>query len=64
MTIGASVDSSALLRKVNDSISSMCTSSIKRTPGTNSAMPCSMYLFTTLLISALSFSVISVFFGF
>ncbi len=34
------------------------------TPGTSSATPWSMYLFTTLLISVLSFSVISVFFGF
>ena len=40
------------------------TSSINKTPGTNSAIPWSIYLLTTLLISYLSFSVISVFFGF
>lgn len=40
----------------------MWISSIKRTPGTNSAMPCSIYLFTTLLTSPRSLSVISVFF--
>ncbi len=32
-------------------MSSMCTSSMNRTPGTSSAMPWSMYLLTTLLIS-------------
>ena len=64
MTMGARVDSRARLRYVKHSMSSMCTSSIKRTPGTSSAIPWSMYLLTTLLISARSFSVISVFFGF
>ena len=39
-------------------------SSMKSTPGTSSAMPWSMYLLTTLLISVRSFSVISVFRGF
>jgi len=37
---------------------------MNRTPGTSSATPVSMYRFTTLLISARSFSVISVFFDF
>lgn len=40
------------------------TSSINKTPGTNSATPWSMYLLTTLLISPRSLSVISVIFGF
>ena len=40
------------------------TSSMKSTPGTSSAIPWSMYLLTTLLISERSFSVISVFLGF
>jgi hypothetical protein len=39
-------------------------SSMKSTPGTSSAIPWSMYLLTTLLISPRSFSVISVFLGF
>mmetsp|Transcript_53128 Transcript_53128/g.164657 ORF Transcript_53128/g.164657 Transcript_53128/m.164657 type:complete len:201 (-) Transcript_53128:778-1380(-) len=64
MTIGLRVDSRARFRYVKHSMSSMCTSSMKSTPGTSSAMPWSMYLFTTLLISSLSFSVISVFLGF
>jgi hypothetical protein len=36
------------------------TSSMNKTPGTSSATPCSIYLFTTLLISPLSLSVTSV----
>jgi hypothetical protein len=63
-TIGARVDYRALLRNVKHSISSMCTSSIKSTPGTNSATPWSIYLFTTLLIYPRNFSVTSVFLGF
>jgi len=63
MTIGAKLLSRALFMKVKHSISSMWTSSTKRTPGTSSAIPWSIYLFTTLLISKRSFSVISVFFG-
>ena len=39
------------------------TSSMNKTPGTSSAIPWSMYLFTTLLISVRSLSVISVFLG-
>mmetsp|Transcript_13505 Transcript_13505/g.31777 ORF Transcript_13505/g.31777 Transcript_13505/m.31777 type:complete len:238 (+) Transcript_13505:124-837(+) len=61
MTIGLKVDSKARLRYVKHSMSSMWTSSMKSTPGTSSAMPWSMYLFTTLLISSRNFSVISVF---
>lgn len=57
MTMGAILDSRARWRKVKHSMSSMCTSSMKRTPGTSSAMPWSMYLSTTLLISKRSFSV-------
>ena len=56
MTMGAIVDSKARWRYVKHSISNMWTSSMKRTPGTNSAMPWSMYLLTTLLISFLSLS--------
>lgn len=56
MTMGAMVDSSPLCRYVKHSMSSMCTSSIKSTPGTSSAIPWSMYLFTTLLISFRSLS--------
>mmetsp|Transcript_5618 Transcript_5618/g.19249 ORF Transcript_5618/g.19249 Transcript_5618/m.19249 type:complete len:238 (+) Transcript_5618:240-953(+) len=63
MTIGASELSSARFKKVKHSMSSMCTSSMKSTPGTSSATPVSMYRFTTLLISWRSFSVISVFLG-
>mmetsp|Transcript_26387 Transcript_26387/g.78632 ORF Transcript_26387/g.78632 Transcript_26387/m.78632 type:complete len:238 (+) Transcript_26387:162-875(+) len=63
-TIGLRVDSRALFKYVKHSMSSMCTSSMKSTPGTSSAIPWSMYLLTTLLISSLSFSVTSVFFGF
>ena len=47
MTMGDRLDSRALFRKVKHSMSSMCTSSRKRTPGISSATPCSMYLFTT-----------------
>jgi len=57
MTIGAIVDSSARWRYVKHSMSSMWTSSIKRTPGTSSAIPWSMYLFTILFISFRSLSV-------
>lgn len=64
MTIGARVDSKALLRKVKHSMSSICTSSMKSTPGTSSATPWSIYRFTTLLIYDRSFSVTSVFLGF
>lgn len=39
ITIGAKVDSKALFKNVNDSISNMWTSSINNTPGTNSAIP-------------------------
>lgn len=56
MTIGAIEDSSARCKYVKHSISNMWTSSTKSTPGTNSAMPWSMYLFTTLLISPRSLS--------
>lgn len=48
--------SSALCKYVNVSKSSMWTSSINNTPGTNSAIPWSIYLLTTLLISFLSLS--------
>ena len=51
MTMGAMVDSRARCRYVKHSMSSMCTSSMNSTPGTSSAMPWSMYLLTTLLIS-------------
>lgn len=61
-TIGARFDSRALFKYVKHSISNMWTSSMNRTPGTNSAIPWSIYLFTTLLISCLNLSVISVFF--
>mmetsp|Transcript_17233 Transcript_17233/g.53444 ORF Transcript_17233/g.53444 Transcript_17233/m.53444 type:complete len:241 (+) Transcript_17233:100-822(+) len=64
MTMGARLDSSARLRKVKHSMSSMWTSSTKSTPGTSSATPWSMYRLTTLLISCRSLSVISVFLGF
>lgn len=56
MTIGEIEDSSARCRYVKHSISSMWTSSTKSTPGTSSAMPWSMYLFTTLFISPRSLS--------
>lgn len=46
-TIGERLDSRALLRNVKHSMSSMCTSSMKSTPGMSSATPCSMYLLTT-----------------
>lgn len=39
MTIGLNLLSRALLRKVKHSMSSMYTSSINNTPGTNSAIP-------------------------
>jgi hypothetical protein len=39
MRIGASSPSSARLRKEKHSMSSMCTSSMKSTPGTTSALP-------------------------
>lgn len=39
ITIGAIVLSNALCKYVNVSKSSMCTSSINNTPGTNSAIP-------------------------
>ena len=44
--------------RLKHSISNMWTSSMNRTPGTNSATPWSMYLFTTLLISRRSLSII------
>lgn len=56
MTIGEMEDSRARCRYVKHSMSSMWTSSTKSTPGTNSAMPWSMYLFTTLFISPRSLS--------
>lgn len=56
MTMGEIEDSSARCRYVKHSISSMWTSSTKSTPGTSSAMPWSMYLFTTLFISPRSLS--------
>lgn len=63
-TIGASVDYNALFKKVKHSISSIWTSSMNNTPGTSSAIPWSIYRFTTLFIYPLSFYVTSVFFGF
>lgn len=39
ITIGANVDSNALFKNVNASISSIWHSSINNTPGTNSAIP-------------------------
>lgn len=53
-TMGAKLDSKARLRKVKHSMSSICTSSINKTPGINSATPCSMYLFTTCIDKAQS----------
>ena len=42
MTTGAVSFSSALFKKEKHSISNICTSSIKRTPGTISAFPSSL----------------------
>lgn len=56
ITIGAIADSNDLWRYVNVSRSNMWTSSINNTPGTNSAIPWSMYLLTTELISIRSLS--------
>ena len=64
MMFGLRVDSRARFRYVKHSMSCMWTLSINSTPGTSSAMPWSMYRFTTLLISRRSFTVISVFLGF
>ena len=50
ITMGARLLSRALFKNVKLSISSICTSSMNKTPGINSAIPWSMYLFTTLLI--------------
>jgi len=57
MTMGAMALSKARWRYVKVSISNMWTSSMNKTPGTNSAIPWSMYLLTTLLISFRSLSV-------
>ena len=43
MTMGAIAASRAFCKYVKHSMASMCTSSIKRTPGTSSAMPWLMY---------------------
>ena len=43
MTMGAMADSRAFCKYVKHSMASMCTSLIKRTPGTSSAMPWLMY---------------------
>lgn len=56
ITIGAMEDSKALCKYVKHSMSSIWTSSMNKTPGTSSAMPWSIYLFTTLLISFRSLS--------
>mmetsp|Transcript_5563 Transcript_5563/g.18059 ORF Transcript_5563/g.18059 Transcript_5563/m.18059 type:complete len:201 (+) Transcript_5563:1-603(+) len=58
--IGASGDSMARLRKEKHLTSNMCTSSMKRTPGTTSAMPCSTYLLTSSFTLDRSLAVISV----
>ena len=63
ITMGARLDSRARFKYVKHSMSNIWTSSTKRTPGTSSAVPWSMYLLTTRFISVRSFSVISVFFG-
>jgi hypothetical protein len=57
MTMGAMALSKARWRYVKVSISNMWTSSMNKTPGTSSAIPWSMYLLTTLLISFRSLSV-------
>lgn len=61
ITIGLNLLSNALLRNVKHSISNIYTSSMNNTPGTNSAIPYSIYLLTILFTSYLNFHVTSVF---
>lgn len=57
ITIGAIGDSKLLCKYVKVCKSSMWTSSMNKTPGTNSAIPWSIYLLTTWLISTRNLSV-------
>jgi len=59
MTIGLSSPSRALLRKEKHSISSMCTSSMNRTPGTMLALPSSLHSDTLVFICERSSGLIS-----
>ncbi|KAH3672937.1 hypothetical protein WICPIJ_009990 [Wickerhamomyces pijperi] len=59
ITIGENSSSSALLMNEKDSMSNMCTSSMKRTPGTISALPSSFHSATLVLICSLTSDLIS-----
>jgi len=54
ITTGAASVSRALFKKEKHSMSSICTSSIKRTPGTISAFPSSLHSATFLSICSLT----------
>ena len=55
ITTGAASLSSALLRKEKHSISNICTSSMKSTPGTIYAFPYSLHSDTFLSICSLTY---------
>lgn len=59
ITTGAALLYSALFKKEKHSISSICTSSMKRTPGTISAFPSYLHSDTFLSICSLTYWVIS-----